>query len=51
MSAVGNWQPRGDVSWADVDLPVGERGSATPVRRSAAESLIPSGSARYELRR
>ena len=51
MTAVGSCEPGGDVSWAAVELPVGERGSATPVRRSAAESLIPSESARYELRR
>lgn len=51
MTAVGNWEPRGDVSRADVEFLVGQRVSAALNRRSAPEWLIPSGSARYELRR
>lgn len=51
MTAVGNCEPRGDVSRADVDLPVGRRGSAALDRKTVAERLMLSGSARYELRR
>ena len=51
MTAVGNCEPRGDVSRADVEFLVGQRGSAVLDRTSAAEWLLPSGSARHGIRR
>lgn len=51
MTAVGNCEPGGDVSRADVEFLVGQRGGAVLDRMSATEWLIASGPARYERRR
>lgn len=51
MTAVGNCEPGGEVSRADVEFLVGQRGGAVLDRTSATEWLMRSGSTRHGIRR